>query len=177
MSEPSGVDRKRQRMERALAALAGSGLDSARFTVAAEPMEGPGSVDRSMTVVFAVRSGELSTLLEDVALEDLVAWVCDPWADPDLALASDGALMCDWRVGTVAELRAALPLPDEESAGWLVVSAEAPTEASDAVLLAAVEAALEGGASPSRAAKAVGADFGVPKRRVYDLMLSLGDGH
>jgi hypothetical protein len=63
---------------------------------------------------------------------------------------------------------------DGDEAGWLVIEAEAPTEATDAQLLGAIEAALERGESPSRTAKAVAADFGVPKRRVYDLVLSLG---
>ena len=61
--------------------------------------------------------------------------------------------------------------PPADAAGLV---ASGTVEATDAQLLGAIEAALERGESPSRTAKAVAADFGVPKRRVYDLVLSLG---
>ena len=43
-------------MERALAALAGSGLDSARFAVLLDPGADLAVLDRSMTAVLAVSS-------------------------------------------------------------------------------------------------------------------------
>lgn len=178
MSGTAGTDARRHRMERALAALAGSGLDSARFAVVLDPalasgeIGEPGYLDRSMTAVLAVRSGGLEATLGRLAPEGLVAWVADPCADPDLDPATADEVIGGQVVDTAAELAAGPPPDAADAAGWLVVAAEAPAEATDVVLLAALEAAIERGASPSRAAKAVAAEFGVPKRRVYDLGLS-----
>lgn len=160
-------------MERALAALAGSGLDTTRFTVIVEPPASLAQLDRSMTAVLAVGVGGLGAVLEALAQGGVVAWVVDRWADPHGAPEAEGEAMTDWRIGTVAELRADQPVDVVAAAGWLVVDAEVPTEVTDAELLAAVEEAIGSGASPSRAAKAIAADYGVPKRRVYDLALSV----
>ena len=79
--------------------------------------------------------------------------------------------MSDWSFGTVADLRAEPPIDADRQAGWLIVEAEVPGEASDAEVTAAIEELLAGGTSPSRAAKEVARRFGVPKRRVYELAL------
>ena len=176
MSDRS-VDWERHRMERALAALAGSGLDSMRFTVLLDTTGGLGPLDRSVTAVIAVPPGGCAALMRGLDPTGHVAWVGDPWADPGEAPATDtaGEVMAGWFVGTVGDLRDS-PEPNAGSgAGWLVLDAQAPTEATEAELLAAIEAAIAGGASPSRAAKTVAARHGVPKRRVYDLALSIGE--
>ena len=156
-------------MERALAALAGSGLDSTRFTVLAEVGDARGRLDRSMTSVLAVPPGGIGMVLDDLDAGGSVAWVADPSAAPGGASTADAEPvaepvaepMSDWSFGTVADLRA----------GWLIVEAEVPGEASDAEVTAAIEELLAGGTSPSRAAKEVARRFGVPKRRVYELAL------
>ncbi len=162
-------------MERALAALAGSGLDSARFAVMLDPNGDPDDLDRSMTAVLAVVSGALARTLGHLDADVAAAWVADAWADPEAERGPADEVMSGWDLGTVAELRAAPPPDADGSAGWLVVDAAAPTEATDAQLVSAIEAALARGESPSRTAKAVAAQFGVSKRRVYDLVLALGE--
>jgi|CXWK01.1.fsa_nt_gi hypothetical protein len=160
-------------MERALAALAGSGLDSTRFAVLLDPGADLAVLDRSMTAVLAVSPGGLGAVLDRLNANTGAAWVADPHGDQRLDAGAAVEVMHGWHLGSVAELRSDRPA-DGDEAGWLVIEAEAPTEATDAELLGAIEAALKRGESPSRTAKAVAADFGVPKRRVYDLVLSLG---
>ena len=177
MSGSPGADGERRRMERALAALAGSGFDSARFAVVLDPAPGGGGLerlDRSMTAVLAVTAGGLVAVLDRMAPDTEAAWVADPSAEAWPTGGAPDEVMCRWHLGAASELRADPP-PDGDEAGWLVIEAEAPTEATDAQLLAAIEAALGRGESPSRTAKAVAADFGVPKRRVYELVLALGE--
>lgn len=165
--------RARQRIERALAALAGSGRDSTRFAVILEPTGGAAQLDRSMTTVLAVPPGGLASGLEGLDADGLVAWAVDAWADPGLDPPADlgGEPMQDWFVGTVAELETSMSEAVGAAPGWLVIDAEAPTEATDAVLKVAIQAALDLGLSPSRAAKEVAASHGVSKRRVYELTL------
>ncbi|MBK7323108.1 MAG: hypothetical protein GX471_10170 [Candidatus Microthrix parvicella] len=166
-------------MERALAALAGSGLDSTRFTVLAEVGDARGRLDRSMTSVLAVPPGGIGMVLDDLDAGGSVAWVADPSAAPGGASTADAEPvaepvaepMSDWSFGTVADLRAEPPIDADRQAGWLIVEAEVPGEASDAEVTAAIEELLAGGTSPSRAAKEVARRFGVPKRRVYELAL------
>ncbi|MFZ2550406.1 MAG: hypothetical protein WAX12_20705, partial [Candidatus Microthrix subdominans] len=64
VSRRSEGDRERQRMERALAALAGSGLDSTRFAVLLDPGADLAVLDRSMTAVLAVSPGGLGAVLD-----------------------------------------------------------------------------------------------------------------
>ena len=154
-------------MERALAALAGSGLDSTRFAVLLDPGADLAVLDRSMTAVLAVSPGGLGAVLDRLNANTGAAWVADPHGDQRLDAGAAVEVMHGWHLGSVAELRSDRPA-DGDEAGWLVI------EATDAELLGAIEAALKRGESPSRTAKAVAADFGVPKRRVYDLVLSLG---
>ena len=68
-------------MERALAALAGSGLDSTRFAVLLDPGADLAVLDRSMTAVLAVSPGGLGAVLDRLNANTGAAWVADPHGD------------------------------------------------------------------------------------------------
>ncbi|MEZ5380251.1 MAG: hypothetical protein R2754_00490 [Microthrixaceae bacterium] len=153
----------------ALAALAGSGLDSSRFTVWLGGLPLPGGLDGTATMVVKVRPEELSEAIGGLEADRRVAWVRRP-ERPEWFLGSAQALaeaVVDAQPGVSAEATVEV--------GWLVVAGAAEVEASDAQLETVIVAALAEGTSPSRVAKAVAAQFGVPKRRVYELVLTLRD--
>jgi 16S rRNA (cytidine1402-2'-O)-methyltransferase len=150
----------------ALAALAVSGLPTARFVVdAGLPPAGP---ERAARLAAVAAERRTVVVVEHVperlarTLADLAA-ACGP--DRRAAVVA-GDVVWRGRIGDVA-------MPGV-AARAVVVLAGAPPSAppADAEVLAALEVELAAGASARDAARAVAARLAVPRRRAYDLAVA-----
>ncbi len=145
----------------ALAALAVSGLPTARFVVdAGLPTAGPERAAR-----LAALAAERRTVVLVAAPDHLAGTLADLGAacGPDRRAAVVAGTV--WR-GPLGEA----PVPDTTGRVVVVLAgAPAPAPPSDADVLAALEAELAAGATARDAVRAVAARLAVPRRRAYDL--------
>jgi 16S rRNA (cytidine1402-2'-O)-methyltransferase len=159
----------------AVAALVTSGLPTGRFAFEGFlPRKGSGRAERLAEVAAEERTVVLYEAPHRLVrtLGDLVA-ACGP--DRRVAVARELTKLHEelWR-GTLAE---AVAWTDEhEPRGELVLvldGAPAPAPADDDALLVAVRQRLDAGDSARDAAAAVAAQLGVPKRRAYEVAITL----
>lgn len=160
----------------AVTALVASGLPAGRFVFEGFlPRKGAGRAERL---------GELAGERRTIVLYEAPHRLARTLADLAAALGGERRVALgreltklheEVRRSTLAD--AAAWAAAKEPVGELVVVVEgapAPEPAGDDEVAAAVQAALDAGRSPRDAAADVAAALGVPKRRAYDVAVSLG---
>jgi 16S rRNA (cytidine1402-2'-O)-methyltransferase len=159
----------------ALAALVASGLPTGRFVFEGFlPRKGPGRTERLAAVAAEPRTVVVYEAPHRLArtLADLAS-VCGD--DRPVAVARELTKLHDevWR-GTLGEAVAwVAKRPPRGEIVLVLDGAPAASPPGDDALVDALSAALAAGSSARDAARAVAARLGVPRRRAYDLAVTL----